>query len=99
MHSTRFWVHVAMGLPLPKRDRDAKFFADASELLPLIDDLSQDCLAALDSADTIDPNAPRDRKRTTGEVVQLTVAYAGHRLPVAHCALRTTNNESLLATH
>jgi len=65
-------------------------------LLPLIDDLSQDCLAALDSADTIDPNAPRDWKRTTGEVVQLTVAYAGHRLPVAHYEQRTTSRYSPL---
>lgn len=79
MSSTRLWLHVAAGLPLPARDRDAEFratAADSAVLLGLIDSLSADCFAALDAANSVEWDAPREWKRANGEVIALTAAYA-----------------------
>jgi uncharacterized damage-inducible protein DinB len=46
MHSTRSWFSVALGLPLPDRDRDSEFLAttpDASSLLGFLASMQDDC--------------------------------------------------------
>src|SRR5580765_6106909 len=50
MHSTRSWLAVAVGAPLPDRDRDAEFRTvvdDPGELLETVDALAEDCRALL----------------------------------------------------
>ena len=53
MHSTRSWMSVARGAPLPDRDRESEFrvTVDAtSELLALVDALTADIVRLLDGA-------------------------------------------------
>ena len=53
MHSTRSWMSVALGAPLPDRDRESEFrvTVDAtSELLTLVDALTADIYGLLDGA-------------------------------------------------
>lgn len=62
LHATRLWLCIAMGAPLPDRDRDSEFLAsadDADDCLRLVDELSEDCRAALHSAEDVDWAAPR----------------------------------------
>jgi len=49
MHSTRSWLSVAVGAPLPARERDAEFraHATAAALRALLDDFGGQCLALL----------------------------------------------------
>ena len=57
LHSTRSWISIAVGAPLPDRDRDLEFDAraeNAAELLSLIDDVGSQILALLDVAGDID---------------------------------------------
>lgn len=51
MSSTRSWLAVAMGAPLPPRDRDSEFRAtqeDAGALLSFVDAMRADCIALLE---------------------------------------------------
>ena len=51
MHSTRSWLAVAMGAPLPERDRASEFRAtqkDAAALLSFIDAMRVDCVSLLE---------------------------------------------------
>jgi len=53
MHSTRSWLAVATGGPLPDRDRDAEFrtvVADPRELWETVDRLAADCSGLLRTA-------------------------------------------------
>ena len=78
-HSTRMLVAMALGLPMPPRDRPAEFAAhaaDGASLLHLVDSLSAECLAALDGAGPIDWGALRQRRRDNGEVVQMSAVEA-----------------------
>lgn len=78
-YSTRLLLAMALGLPLPTRDRPAEFAAqaeDAESLLRLVDELSAECLAALDTAVPVDWAALRERRRDGGEVVQIPAAEA-----------------------
>ena len=62
LHSTHSWVSIAVGAPLPDRDRDSEFLtraAGAAELMSLIDDLGGQILALLDNASEIDWSANR----------------------------------------
>lgn len=79
MNSTRLWMRVAVGLPIPKRDREAEFgakSADPADLLRLIDELAVESTTALDSVETVDWSALHPWKRASGEVVEFTTAYA-----------------------
>ena len=80
MGATRLWLRMAMGLPLPERDRDSEFratFADPSELLRFVDQMSRDCEAALHSADSVDWSAMRDTAGRGGDAPrQVPAAYA-----------------------
>jgi hypothetical protein len=63
MHSTRSWLAVAMGAPLPDRDRDAEFrtvVAGPRELLATVDRLVMDCRAILTTEDAFEPGTMRE---------------------------------------
>jgi uncharacterized damage-inducible protein DinB len=62
MASTRSWLSVALGAPLPDRDRDSEFrtaAAGADDLLTHIADMERECLALLDAAKDVDWSARR----------------------------------------
>lgn len=53
MGSTRSWLAVAFGAPLPERDRPAEFrtvAGDAAELLRHVDAMASDCRSLFDAA-------------------------------------------------
>ncbi len=63
MHSTRWWLTIARGAPLPHRDRPSEFVAgsgSAQELLSFVDSMAADCHARLDADEPFDPAAMRD---------------------------------------
>jgi hypothetical protein len=63
MNSTRMWLSVATGAPLPERDRDSEFVASTSgavDLLAFVDRYALDCVALLDRAENVDWNAMRE---------------------------------------
>ncbi len=63
MHSTRSWLAVATGAPLPDRDRDAEFrtvVADARDLLETVERLAADCSALLTTEDAFEPGTMRE---------------------------------------
>jgi hypothetical protein len=63
MHSTRWWLTIARGAPLPDRDRPSEFVAEVAsvdELLAFVDAMAKDCLARLDADEPFDPGAQRD---------------------------------------
>jgi uncharacterized damage-inducible protein DinB len=76
MHSTRMWLSVATGAPLPDRDRDSEFVAttgSADELLRFIDDFAGQCETLLKNALDVDWTAtrqthPRPRPGASQEV-------------------------------
>jgi hypothetical protein len=62
MHSSRWWLTIARGLPLPERDRPSEFEAESasdSELLSFVDEMAADCRARLDPGDVLDLTASR----------------------------------------
>ncbi|MDQ4108699.1 MAG: DinB family protein [Actinomycetota bacterium] len=62
MHSSRWWLTIARGLPLPERDRPSEFEAKSagdSELLSFVDEMAADCRSRLDPGDAFDPTATR----------------------------------------
>jgi len=75
VNSTRWWLSVARGLPLPERDRPSEFrttVADADELLALFDPVAADCRALLDTEATFDQGAISEDPR---EGVKVTAAW------------------------
>jgi uncharacterized damage-inducible protein DinB len=57
LHSTRSWISVAVGAPLPDRDRDSEFGVTAektADLLGLVDDFGAQILALVNNAGEID---------------------------------------------
>lgn len=81
MNSTRWWLSVATGVPLPDRDRESEFVAtaaDAGALLSIVDDLAHDCRRLLEDAPHVDWSA---RRRTSargrpGASDEVTAAFA-----------------------
>jgi hypothetical protein len=71
MHSTRSWLCVAVGAPLPPRDRDSEFRAEAGDpkdLLAFLDQVADDARRVLSEAGHVDWTATRDtHARTSGE--------------------------------
>jgi uncharacterized damage-inducible protein DinB len=60
MHSTRSWLCVATGAPLPARNRDDEFVAtmpDAASLLEFFDGMVADCRAILNASAVTDWSA------------------------------------------
>lgn len=77
MHSTRTWLSVAVGAPLPERDRPSEFLATAQgvgDLLVFFDAMAADCRALLDTSDAFDAGAIRRTGRDGDETC--TGAYA-----------------------
>jgi hypothetical protein len=61
LHSTRAWLSLAVGAPLPDRDRPAEFAVvvdDPAAFLATFDEFAADCRTLLD------PEAPFDAGRT-----------------------------------
>jgi uncharacterized protein DUF664 len=74
--STRWWLSIALGLPLPERDRPAEFLttvADADELLGSFDPIAAECRALLDTDMVFDAGAIREDPR---EGEQVTAGWA-----------------------
>jgi len=70
MHSTRSWLSVAVGAPLPDRDRASEFRASANDpgaLLSFLDDMSADCLELLAPREGIDWAALRKTHTRPGD--------------------------------
>jgi uncharacterized damage-inducible protein DinB len=62
LHSTRSWISIAVGAPLPERDRDSEFevkAASAADLLRLLDDFEPEIRGLLDGAPEVDWTANR----------------------------------------
>ena len=60
MQSTRSWLSLATGAPLPERDRDTEFLAvadDAAAFMSLLDDISAECRGLLEGDVAYDPGA------------------------------------------
>jgi uncharacterized damage-inducible protein DinB len=81
MNSTRMWLSVATGAPLPDRDRDSEFFVttkDAASLLAFVDSFARDCDALLTSAGQVDWTAMRQThpRPRPGASEMVTGAYA-----------------------
>ena len=80
VHSTRLWLSMAMGAPLPERDRDSEFRASADDspaLLRLVDSVSEDCRAVLRSAVDVDWAAARKTQGRGGDAApEVAAAYA-----------------------
>jgi uncharacterized damage-inducible protein DinB len=80
LHSTRMWLSIAMGTPLPERDRDSEFRASADDtgaLLRMVDEFSESCIAILSSAEEADWSAMRQRRGRGGQAApEVPAAYA-----------------------
>jgi DinB family protein len=62
MHSSRWWLTIARGLPLPERNRPSEFVAETAsdaELVSFVDGMAAECRARLDPAEVFDPAAIR----------------------------------------
>ena len=60
MQSTRSWLSLATGAPLPERDRDAEFLAvadDVAAFMSWLDDISAECRELLEGDVGYDPGA------------------------------------------
>ena len=91
--STRSWLSVARGLPVPERDRPAEFLtkvADADELLASFDPVAADCRELLDTDAAFDGGViredPRDGEQVTA-IWALVHAVEHLREHVAHAEL------------
>ena len=103
MNSTRWWLSVATGAPMPPRDRPSEFetvVGDVAELVTMFDEIAADCRRLLDAnvpfeagAERIAPSSSRGGRSATSETV--TAAWAllhgiEHlREHVAHAELTT----------
>ena len=78
--ATRLWLRMAMGLPLPERDRDAEFHAsptDADGFRQFVQRMSRECLEALASADAVDWSGYRETQGRGGDAPpEVAAAYA-----------------------
>ena len=76
LSSTRWWLSMALGAPLPDRDRPSEFLtavAGADELIEVFDPIAADCRALLNTDAVFDPGAIREDPR---EGEQVTAAWA-----------------------
>jgi Protein of unknown function (DUF664) len=74
VNSTRWWLSVARGLPLPERDRPSEFLttvADDDELLTLFDPIAAECRGLLDTDEAFDAGAIRDDPREGEQVTAI----------------------------
>jgi Protein of unknown function (DUF664) len=81
MGSTRSWLAVAFGAPLPERDRPAEFrtvAGDTGELLAHVERTSADCRKLFDEADVFEPGAMRTShfRTSSGQAEVVSGAWA-----------------------
>lgn len=81
MSSTRSWLSIATGAPLPERDRDREFEASAAsadELRAWFDDMASQCAALLDTKEPVDWSAMRatHARPNPGDPEQVPAAFA-----------------------
>ncbi|MEO8292412.1 MAG: DinB family protein [Actinomycetota bacterium] len=79
LHSTRWWLSVAVGRAEPERDRDSEFVAsadDAASLVAFCDSMAADCRALLSIEEPVDWSATRTTSREHGDPDPLTAAWA-----------------------
>jgi hypothetical protein len=81
MGSTRSWLAVAFGAPLPDRDRPAEFRTvadDATDLGAHVDRMAEDCRRLFDGVDVFDPEMMRasHARTSSGEVEVVSGAWA-----------------------
>ena len=80
MHSTRSWLSIAVGAPLPERDRDSEFRVssdDPAAMMEFFDEFSSNCMTILDSAKDIDWSTPRKTHARPGDAPDtVPAAYA-----------------------
>lgn len=70
--STRWWMSVAVGAPLPERDRDSEFrvkAGDTEALLAFMSDFSAQIMGIIDSAKEVDWAAQRQTPGDTPPTV------------------------------
>ncbi len=75
LHSSRWWMSIARGLPLPERDRPSEFMAESAsdtDLLSFVDTMAAECRARLDPDEGFDPAA----MRPTPEAEPVSAAWA-----------------------
>ena len=78
LRSTRHWLCVAVGEPLPKRDRPTEFehaARDGGELLAFVDATFEDCLTLVDKSREVDWGALR-KHWDAGRDIELFAAWA-----------------------
>jgi hypothetical protein len=81
MGSTRSWLAVASGAPLPERDRDAEFLTvadDPGALAAHVDGVAADCRALFERADPFEPATMRTShvRAGSGKAEVVTGAWA-----------------------
>ena len=80
VRATRLWLNIAMGSPLPDRDRDAEFRASAEDpdaFRRIVQSLADDCLSALQAAVAVDWTAMRPTHGRGGDAPpEVAAAYA-----------------------
>lgn len=78
LNATRFLVSLAVGAPLPDRNRPAEFATSAvdTDLPALIERLAADTLSVLDDAGSVEWGAVRTFTRGDGSRAEMTAAYA-----------------------
>jgi hypothetical protein len=70
MHSTRWWLSIALGAEVPSRDRPSEFrttAGDATELLTFFDEMAADCRSLLGAEGPFEPGAVRADPRTEND--------------------------------
>ena len=81
MGSTRAWLAVALGAPLPERDRPAEFRTvadDAQALLAHVDLMADDCRELFDGPEVFEPATMRTShtRASSGEAEVVSGAWA-----------------------
>lgn len=78
--ATRLWLKMAVGQPLPERDRDAEFRAladDAAGFVATFDEIAGECMAALNSVESVDWSTMRETHGRGGDAPpEVPAAYA-----------------------
>lgn len=73
LHSTRSWLSIAVGAPLPERDRDSEFQVkanDTASLLAWFDDMASQIEGILKNAGEVDWSAQRQTHVRPGDAPQ-----------------------------
>ncbi len=80
MGATRLWLNLAVGAPLPERDRDAEFrtsASDAPSFAKTFEEMAAECLEALNSVGEVDWSAMRATQGRGGDApAEVPAAYA-----------------------